>query len=42
VVARRGTLPGVLVADKTLQGVTCIRIDATVTPAHSPALATPS
>ena len=35
VVARHGTLPGVRVADKTLQGVTCIRIDATVTPAHS-------
>jgi hypothetical protein len=34
-VARHGTLPGVRVADKTLQGVTCIRIDATVTPAHS-------
>ena len=34
-VARRGTLPGVRVADKTLQGVTCIRIDATVTFAHS-------
>jgi hypothetical protein len=30
-----GTLPGVRVADKTLAGVTCIRIDATVTPAHS-------
>jgi hypothetical protein len=37
VVARHGTLPGVRVADKTLQGVTCIRIDATVTPAHSQA-----
>ena len=35
VVARHGTLPGVRVADKTLQGVTCIRIDATVTFAHS-------
>ena len=34
-VARHGTLPGVRVADKTLQGVTCIRIDATVTCAHS-------
>ena len=34
-VARHGTLPGVRVADKTLQGVTCIRIDATVTFAHS-------
>jgi hypothetical protein len=35
VVARHGKLPGVRVADKTLDGVTCIRIDATVTPAHS-------
>ena len=35
VVARHGTLPAVRVADKTLQSVTCIRIDATVTPAHS-------
>ncbi len=35
IVARHGKLPGVRVADKTLDGVTCIRIDATVTPAHS-------
>ena len=35
VVARHGTLPGVRVAEKTLEGVTCIRIDATVTFAHS-------
>jgi hypothetical protein len=35
VVARHGRLPGVRVADKMLHGVTCIRIDATVTPAHS-------
>jgi hypothetical protein len=35
VVARHGQLPGVRVADKALRGVTCIRIDATVTPAHS-------
>ena len=35
VLARHGRLPGVRVADKTLEGVTCIRIDATVTPAHS-------
>jgi hypothetical protein len=34
-VARHGKLPGVRVADKILEGVTCIRIDATVTPAHS-------
>ena len=35
VVARHGALPGVRVADKILPGVTCIRIDATVTFAHS-------
>ena len=35
VVARHGKLPGVRVADKILEGVTCIRLDATVTPAHS-------
>ena len=28
-------LPGVRVADKTLAGVTCVRLDATVTFAHS-------
>jgi hypothetical protein len=33
--ARHGTLPGVRLADKTLDGVTCIRLDATVTFAHS-------
>jgi hypothetical protein len=33
--ARHGTLPGVRVADKVLAGVTCIRLDATVTFAHS-------
>jgi hypothetical protein len=40
IVAGNGALPGVAVADKTLAGVTCIRLDATVIPAHSPALAT--
>jgi hypothetical protein len=35
IVARHGTLPGVQVADKVLDGVTCIRLDATVTTAHS-------
>ena len=39
-VARHGALPGVRLADRTLEGVTCIRLDATVTFAHSPALAT--
>lgn len=33
--ARHGALPGARIADKVLQGVTCIRLDATVTPAHS-------
>ena len=33
--AQAGTLPPVRVADKTLEGVTCIRLDATVVPAHS-------
>jgi hypothetical protein len=40
--ARHGALPGVAVADKVLEGVTCIRLDASVVPAHSPALATRS
>jgi len=34
-VARHGTLPGVPVADKVLDGITCIRLDASVVPAHS-------
>jgi len=29
--ARHGALPGVRIADKVLEGVTCIRLDATVT-----------
>jgi hypothetical protein len=33
--ARHGSLPGVRLADETLDGVTCIRLDATVTFAHS-------
>jgi hypothetical protein len=33
--ARHGTLPPVQVADRKLGGVTCIRLDATVVPAHS-------
>jgi hypothetical protein len=33
--ARHGALPGIRVADKVLEQVTCIRLDATVTPAHS-------
>jgi hypothetical protein len=35
VTARHGGLPGVRLADKVLDGVTCIRLDATVTAAHS-------
>jgi hypothetical protein len=33
--ARHGALPGVRVADKTLEGVTCIRLDASVVACHS-------
>jgi hypothetical protein len=33
--ARHGAIPGVAIADKVLEGVTRIRLDATVTPAHS-------
>ena len=35
VAARHGALPGVRLADRTLEGVICIRLDATVTFAHS-------
>jgi hypothetical protein len=35
IAARHGALPGVRLADRVLEGVTCIRLDATVTPAHS-------
>ena len=42
IAARHGALPGIRLADKTLDGVTCIRLDATVTTAHSPALGTRS
>jgi hypothetical protein len=33
--ARHGTLPGVAIADKVLEGVTCLRLDATVVACHS-------
>jgi hypothetical protein len=33
--ARHGAIPGVAIADKVLDGVTCIRLDATVVPCHS-------
>jgi hypothetical protein len=34
-VARRGTLPGVAIADKVLEGATCIRLVASVVSARS-------
>jgi hypothetical protein len=33
--ARHGTLPGIRVADKVIEGVTCIRLDASVVTCHS-------
>jgi Transposase DDE domain group 1 len=33
--ARHGSIPGVAIADRVLEQVICIRLDATVTPAHS-------
>jgi len=33
--ARHGAIPGIRVADKTLAGVTCIRLDASVVTCHS-------
>jgi hypothetical protein len=35
--ARHGAIPGVRVADKVLEGVICIRLDASVVACHSPA-----
>ena len=35
IAARHGALPGIRIADKTLGGVTCIRLDATVVACHS-------
>ena len=35
IAARHGAIPGVRIADRVLDGVICIRLDATVTPAHS-------
>jgi Transposase DDE domain group 1 len=35
IAARHGTLPGIRVADRVLDGVICIRLDASVIPAHS-------
>jgi DDE family transposase len=34
-VTRHGALPGIRIADKTLEGVTCLRLDATVVACHS-------
>jgi len=38
IAARHGALLGVRVADKVLEGVTCVRLDASVVTCHSPAL----
>jgi hypothetical protein len=35
IAARHGAIPGIRVADQTLEGVTCIRLDATVVTCHS-------
>jgi hypothetical protein len=35
IAARHGAIPGVRVADKTLDGVTCVRLDASVVACHS-------
>jgi hypothetical protein len=35
IAARHGGLPGIRIADKILQGVTCIRLDASVVTCHS-------
>jgi hypothetical protein len=35
ITARHGTIPGIRIADKTLHGVTCIRLDASVVTCHS-------
>ena len=35
IAARHGGLPGVRIADRVLEGVTCVRLDATVVEAHS-------
>jgi hypothetical protein len=40
--ARHGAIPGIRIADKTLDGVTCIRLDASVVTCHRPALGTGS
>ncbi len=33
--ARHGAIPGIRIADKVLEGVICIRLDASVVPCHS-------
>jgi hypothetical protein len=35
IAAQHGAIPGLQVADKTMQGVTCVRLDASVVTAHS-------
>ena len=42
IAARHGAIPGIRVADKMLDGVTCIRLDASVVTCHSPVLGTRS
>jgi hypothetical protein len=42
ITARHGALPGIRIADKMLDGVTCIRLDASVVTCHRPALGTGS
>jgi hypothetical protein len=35
IAARHGALPGIRIADKMIEGVTCIRLDASVVTCHS-------
>jgi Transposase DDE domain group 1 len=42
IAARHGALPGIRVTDRVIEGVTCIRLDASVVTCHRPALGTGS
>jgi hypothetical protein len=42
IAARHGGMPGVRIGDRVLEGVTCIRLDASVVACHSSALGTRS